>query len=36
MADVDDSKAVAKYENGILDLTLPKKQGALTKSLEIR
>jgi HSP20 family protein len=36
MADVDDSKAEAKYENGILELTLPKKLGAGTKSLEIK
>jgi len=36
MCDVDDSKAEAKYENGILELLLPKKQGALTKALEIK
>lgn len=36
MADVDDSKAEAKYENGILELVLPKKQGAGTKALEIK
>ena len=28
MTDVDEAKAEAKYENGILELTLPKKAGA--------
>ncbi len=36
MTDVDESKAEAKYENGILELMLPKKQGALTKALEVK
>ena len=36
MTDVDDTKAEARYENGILKLTLPKKLGAGTKALEIR
>ena len=36
MTDVDDMKAEAKYENGILELTLPKKLGAGTKALEIK
>jgi len=36
MTDVDDTKAEAKYENGILELTLPKKLGAGTKALEIK
>lgn len=36
MADIDDSKAEAKYENGILQLVLPKKLGAATKALEIK
>ena len=36
MADVDESKAEAKYENGILELMLPKKLGAGTKALEIK
>ena len=36
MSDVDESKAEAKYENGILELMLPKKVGAGTKALEIR
>jgi HSP20 family protein len=34
--DVDESKAEAKYENGILTLTLPKKQGAGGKKLTIQ
>ena len=34
--DVDESKAQAKYENGILELTLPKKTGAsISKQLMI-
>jgi len=28
-SDVDESKSQAKYENGILELTLPKKSGAV-------
>jgi HSP20 family protein len=36
MTDVDDTKAQARYENGILELTLPKKLGAVTKTLEIK
>jgi len=36
MTDVDDTKAEARYENGILELTLPKKLGAGTKALEIK
>jgi HSP20 family protein len=36
MSDVDEAKAEAKYENGILELTLPKKAGAGTKALEIK
>jgi len=36
MSDVDDTKAEAKYENGILELMLPKKQGMGTKTLEIK
>jgi len=36
MADVDETKAEAKYENGILELMLPKKVGAGTKALEIK
>lgn len=32
---IDESQAVAKYENGVLELTLPKKGGATTRQLEI-
>ncbi|WP_296490732.1 Hsp20/alpha crystallin family protein [Rhodoferax sp.] len=34
--DVDDAKAVAKYENGVLTLELPKKAGAAAKKLAIQ
>jgi HSP20 family protein len=34
-ADVDDAKAVAKYENGVLTLTLPKKPSNATKRLPV-
>lgn len=34
--EVDESKAEAKYENGMLTLTLPKKQGAGGKKLTIQ
>lgn len=34
--DVDESKAEAKYENGILSLTLPKKQGGAGKKLTVQ
>lgn len=33
--DVDESKAVAKYENGVLTLELPKKTSTASKRLEI-
>ncbi len=33
--DVDESKAVAKYENGVLSLELPKKATTEAKKLEI-
>lgn len=33
--EVDESKADAKYENGILSLTLPKKAPATSKKLEV-
>ncbi|MDO8438421.1 MAG: Hsp20/alpha crystallin family protein [Nitrosomonadaceae bacterium] len=33
---VDETQAQAKYENGILELTLPKKNGSTTKQLEIK
>lgn len=34
--DVDDTKANARYNNGILELTLPKKAGAAVKKLTIQ
>jgi HSP20 family protein len=33
--DVDQSKSDAKYVNGVLELTLPKKAGGAAKQLEI-
>jgi len=36
MCDVDESRSAAKYENGILELTLPKKQCVLTTALEVK
>lgn len=34
-SDIDDSKAEAKYEDGVLHLTLPKKAGATSRKLPI-
>jgi HSP20 family protein len=34
--DVDQEKAQAKYENGVLELTLPKKAAASTRTLTIQ
>lgn len=34
--DIDEHKALAKFENGILELTLPKKSGKTSRQLEIR
>ena len=34
-SDVDESNAQAKFENGVLELTLPKKNGKTAKQLEI-
>ena len=34
-ADVDDTMAEAKYENGMLEIKLPKKAGARAKELTI-
>jgi HSP20 family protein len=34
--EVDDAKAQAKYENGVLMLTLPKKQGSNRKQLSVQ
>lgn len=33
--DIDDSKAEARFQDGILELTLPKKTGSMKKQLEI-
>jgi HSP20 family protein len=33
--DVDDAKAVAKYQNGVLELTLPKKANSGARKLAI-
>lgn len=33
---VDDSKAEAKYQDGILSLTLPKKEGGTAKQLTVQ
>ena len=35
-SDVDESKAQAKFENGVLELTLPKKNGKTAKQLDIK
>lgn len=34
--DIDETKAQAKYKDGVLELTLPKKVGASTKKLAIQ
>ena len=34
--EVDDTKAVAKYADGILELTLPKKPGTGARQLAIQ
>ncbi len=34
--DVDETNAQAKYENGILELTLPKTNGRAAKKIEIK
>ncbi|OIP18509.1 MAG: heat-shock protein Hsp20 [Comamonadaceae bacterium CG_4_9_14_3_um_filter_60_33] len=34
--EVDDAKAVAKYDNGVLSLDLPKKAGTASKKLAIQ
>ena len=36
MHDLDEGKAEAKYQDGILDLVLPKKNGAVSKQLAIK
>lgn len=35
-SDVDEANAQAKYENGILELTLPKTNGRAAKQIEIK
>lgn len=35
-SDVDETKAQAKYENGTLELTLPKKSGKTSKQIEVK
>ena len=34
--EVDETKAEAKYDNGVLNLTLPKKNGSASKQLQIK
>jgi HSP20 family protein len=34
--DVDETKAEAKYENGMLELTLPKKEGTSARRIEVK
>jgi len=33
--DIDESKAEAKYHDGVLELVLPKKSGTATKTLKV-
>ncbi len=35
-SDVDESKAEAKFENGVLELTLPKKTGGAARELQVK
>ncbi|MDQ3186591.1 MAG: Hsp20/alpha crystallin family protein [Pseudomonadota bacterium] len=35
-SDVDEAQAQAKYENGTLELTLPKKIGKTSKQIEVK
>ena len=35
-SNVDEAKAEAKYDNGVLQLTLPKKSGANTRELSVK
>jgi HSP20 family protein len=34
--DVDEAQSQAKYSDGVLELTLPKKAGTATRKLEIK
>ncbi|HEU4853916.1 MAG TPA: Hsp20/alpha crystallin family protein [Nitrosospira sp.] len=35
-SEVDETRAEAKYENGTLELTLPKKEGKTAKRIEVK
>jgi HSP20 family protein len=35
-SDVDEAKAEAKYDNGVLELTLPKKNGGSARQLQVK
>jgi HSP20 family protein len=35
-SEVDETKAEAKYENGMLELTLPKKEGTSARRIEVK
>lgn len=35
-SDVDETKAEARYENGVLELILPKKNGKTSRQIEIK
>ena len=35
-SDVDESKATAKYDNGVLELTLPRKNGANARQVTVK
>jgi HSP20 family protein len=35
-SEVDETKAEAKYENGTLELTLPKKEGKTARRIEVK
>jgi Hsp20/alpha crystallin family len=35
-SDVDEAQAQAKYDNGVLELTLPKKNGTAAPDFQIR
>jgi len=36
MNDIDESKCEAKYQDGILDLVLPKKNGKVSKQVQVK
>jgi HSP20 family protein len=35
-SDVDEARADAKYDNGVLELTLPKKTGSTAKQIQVK